>query len=84
MLKVGDTIRFIPDIDYGPLKPNQAITGRIAYINRRHRYFLIEYKTAGGIMRQCHKFVDGEDRDFSNRDPAMPRQIQSKHGCAIF
>lgn len=84
MLKVGDPIRFIPDLNYGPLKSYKAVTGRIAYINHRHRYFVIEYESRVGKLRQCHKFVEGIERDFCKADPTQPRQIQSKHGCAIF
>lgn len=84
MIHVGDPIRFIPDLNFGPLKSYRAVTGRIIYINRAHRYFVIEYETRGGKMRQCHKFAEGIERDYSKHDPTQPRQIQSKHGCAIF
>ena len=84
MIKVGDPIRFILDLNYGQQKSYKAVTGRIIYINHRHRYFVIEYDTRGGKMRQCHKFAEGIERDYSHADPGQPRQIQSKHGCAIF
>lgn len=35
----------------------KTLTGKIAYINRRHRFFMVEAETPqGAVIRECFKF----------------------------
>ena len=59
---IGAPYRFKPaafsgEKDCGiPTSRVVEVTGRIVYINRPHRYFVVEYKVYDYTLRECFKF----------------------------
>ena len=41
--------------DRGQIMPRR-VTGRIAYINRAHRFFMVTVEVCGHTLRECFKF----------------------------
>ena len=61
MPRIGDPHAILADIGAaigpGHRELPQLIPGRIVYINRAHRYFLVEAPLGGGVvLRECFKF----------------------------
>lgn len=61
-MKIGDRVSVQVSF-YDPDGKKQRETGgmktvsaQVTYINERHRYFLAEYQSAGGALRECFKF----------------------------
>lgn len=56
---VGDTVSIKPSIYVskdGQSFVDKRIRGKIVYVNRRHRYFTVEYQLTGGRIRESFKF----------------------------
>lgn len=84
MIKIGDTVRFIPTINYGAHKSNKAVTARVIYINWPHRFLTLEYEINNfwrcDKYRESFKFAIDVPVDHRYDSAEYPRQIQSKHG----
>lgn len=61
---IGSKVTFIPTAftagtgakGLGGSEVPRKITGTVTYINRRHRFYTVEYKIDGYTMRECFKF----------------------------
>lgn len=56
---VGDTVSIKPSLYVakdGQSFVDKHVSGKIVYVNRRHRYFTVEYQLAGGKIRESFKF----------------------------
>lgn len=56
---VGDTISVKPYIHFskdGQSFTNKRVRGKVIYVNKRHRYFTVEYPVTGGKLRESFKF----------------------------
>ena len=56
---VGDTVSVKPSIYIskdGNSTVDKHVRGKVVYVNRRHRYFTVEYKLTGGRIRESFKF----------------------------
>lgn len=62
MMKIGDKVSVTvcycdPKRDKDQAHSGmKTVSARVTYINRSHRYFLAEYQSAGGALRECFKF----------------------------
>lgn len=62
--KLGDRIRFLPAAFAGERgEPGQKdntypreVTGRVVYINQRHRFFDVEFELNGYRLREAFKY----------------------------
>lgn len=61
MVEVGQEVCFVPgydepgaDVDGAREKRKQ--TGAVVYINKPHRWFMVEYSKRGVKLRECFKF----------------------------
>lgn len=62
--KIGSSVTFTPTAftegtcskGLGGAEVPRKITGTVTFINRRHRFYTVEYKIDGRTMRECFKF----------------------------
>ena len=58
-IRVGDSISVKPSLYIskdGQSFIDKHISGKVVYVNKRHRYFTVEYQLAGGKIRESFKF----------------------------
>ena len=57
-IHVGDSISIKPFIYFHKdgQSLNKHVRGKVVYVNKRHRYFTVEYQLAGGRLRESFKF----------------------------
>ena len=58
---LGKKVRFTPAFVPGDCAANkgvkpEAVTGKVVYVNRKHRYFTAEYGWEGSKQRESFKF----------------------------
>lgn len=57
--QIGDTIQARPfGLELWKDSP-RVYTGKIIYVNRRHRYYTVQFQLAGGVIRESYKFNGG-------------------------
>ena len=88
-MRIGDKIKFIPDLHHGWQHDNKVFTGEVVYINERNHWFTLEYNERGNKLRESFKFyreMEREDRYTTGSKAARltPQQIQTIPGVAIF
>lgn len=58
-IRVGDTVSIKPSLYIskdGQSFVDKHVRGKVTYVNRRHRYFTVEYQLTGGRIRESFKF----------------------------
>lgn len=88
-MRIGDQIKFIPDLHHGWNHDNKVFTGVVVYINERNHWFTLEYIERGNRLRESFKFyreMEREDRynNGSKAERLTPQQFQNIPGVAIF
>ena len=62
--RIGSKVTFIPAAftagtgskGLGGVEVPRKVTGKVTFVNRPHRFYVVEYKIDEGIMRECFKF----------------------------
>ena len=71
-IEIGTELRLIPNTD----DPRQkAMPCTVVYINKPHRYFMTEFKTPFGIIRESFKFALPWD---------LPQEGQGSKDCLVY
>lgn len=88
-MRVGDKIKFIPELHHGMQQDNKYFTGEVVYINERHHWFAVEYIEGGNRLRESYKFYRNMERDRRYKNGVQselqtPSQFRDIPGIAIF
>lgn len=88
-MRIGDRIRFIPDLHHGWNHDNKVFTGVVVHINEAHNWFTLEYVERGNKLRESYKFYRDMEREnrYNNGVKAAlqtPEKFQDVPGIAIF
>lgn len=54
---MGERVRFLPPC-FNRDDTGNMVTGRIVYINQRHRYYLAEYPAGRQVLREAFKYAE--------------------------
>ena len=88
-MRIGDKIKFIPDLHHGWQHDNTVFTGVVVYINERNHWFTLEYVERGNKLRESYKFYRGIERENRYKNGVKtalltPDKFQAVPGVAIF
>lgn len=56
-VQLGERVRFLPPC-FNRDDTENMVTGRIVYINQRHRYYLAEYPAGRQVLREAFKYAE--------------------------
>lgn len=56
-VQLGERVRFLPP-RFNRDDTENMVTGRIVYINQRHRYYLAEYPAGRHVLREAFKYAE--------------------------
>lgn len=57
-VQLGERVRFLPTCFHDRDDAAHMVTGRIVYINRRHRYYIAEYPAGRQALREAFKYAE--------------------------
>lgn len=57
-VQLGEWVRFLPPCFHDRDDAANMVTGRIVYINRRHRYYIAEYAAGRQTLREAFKYAE--------------------------
>lgn len=57
--RAGDMIQAWPAAFERWANVPHTLPGKIIYVNRRHRYYQVEFQVSGQTIRESYKFDDG-------------------------
>lgn len=63
MIDIGQKMRFIPHFninvhDDEEAKRENTVTGKVIYVNRKHKQFTVKYNCGGTMQKETFKFTD--------------------------
>ena len=56
-VQLGERVRFLPPC-FNRDDTENMVTGRIVYVNRRHRYYIAEYPAGRQTLREAFKYAE--------------------------
>ena len=67
MIEIGQTLSFKPCVFYGEglltAGLQVEVTGTVVYINRKHGWYRVRYRSKGTDQHECFFIQAAEDRD---------------------
>lgn len=69
-LYVGKKMRMVPDVHIdrlGRRLMEDDMPCKVVYINRKHRFFTVEFKFPGGSFRESYKYTEWRDLPWEGR-----------------